>query len=233
VILILYRPQGGATSTSPSTGWTNRDLPVLFSRKATVTTRNPTRSFPSTSTTASPTPILSTGAIAGIAVGGAVVLIALVLGCYFCIRRNRRLKASAVPPQPPLTQNQAYNNYPSPHPSQAGYAPTSSYGYYGTPSPHPAELSSDPNTFSPISSGHYATSPVHELVVQPKYDDMRNPYSDHQPRYSPNPSPHSAARSPRPGEGWVGSTARSPTPEYESPTLGRRGIYGEARSRSG
>ncbi|KAH8673695.1 hypothetical protein BX600DRAFT_213271 [Xylariales sp. PMI_506] len=81
--------QGSATQTSPTEGFDSPDLKILMSRKYTAPVRQPTRDV-SASGKPSPARPLSTGAIVGIAVGGAVVLIALLAGCWLCIRRQRR-----------------------------------------------------------------------------------------------------------------------------------------------
>jgi hypothetical protein len=100
---------GGATQLSPKSGYDtpNGALQTLLARKPSFAARSPTRSIPtagatstSTSTTTStttststPTPSgpLSTGAIVGIAVGGAVVLgLAVFAWCVIGKRAARR-----------------------------------------------------------------------------------------------------------------------------------------------
>jgi hypothetical protein len=84
---------GGATVLAPSAGWSNRDLPVYFTRQASIASRTPTRSLPSNSSTpTSPPPKkVSTGVIVGATIGSlAAVLIALLTGCCFFIRRKKQ-----------------------------------------------------------------------------------------------------------------------------------------------
>ena len=94
---------GGATKTVPADGFSsNPDLKVLMTRRASIANRTPTRAIPGPTSNAEGDaghPV-STGAIAGIAVGGAAVLAAAVLGCCWFVRRHRRRRAgtAATPP---------------------------------------------------------------------------------------------------------------------------------------
>ncbi|AEO69243.1 uncharacterized protein THITE_44329, partial [Thermothielavioides terrestris NRRL 8126] len=87
---------GGATKTAPPAGFASPDLRVLMTRKASIPTRTATRSI--TTATGSPgqgqennnnNKPLSTGAIAGIAVGSAAAALALGIALFFIIRRLR------------------------------------------------------------------------------------------------------------------------------------------------
>jgi hypothetical protein len=88
---------GGATVTKPASGFVAPELTALMTRKAVVTPRSPTRSIPTPAPTQSnpgnetegPAPVLSTGAIAGIAIGGFFGLLALVASCCLLIRRRQ------------------------------------------------------------------------------------------------------------------------------------------------
>ncbi|CAG8971274.1 hypothetical protein HYALB_00001440 [Hymenoscyphus albidus] len=79
--LVGGTPQGKATVSSPSGGFNNSDLASYFSRTASIPLRAPTpgRVMPSSTSSGKTPRKLSTGAIAGIAVAGAVVLFALPL----------------------------------------------------------------------------------------------------------------------------------------------------------
>ncbi|KAK0719058.1 hypothetical protein B0T21DRAFT_351819 [Apiosordaria backusii] len=99
------RNTGGARVLTPSGGFNAPDLSVLMTRKAIISTRTPTRDVslatsqaPSSTGGPEPAPPLSPGAIAGIAVGGAVVLIALLGGCCCFIRyRQKHYKGPRQP----------------------------------------------------------------------------------------------------------------------------------------
>ncbi|KAL2188679.1 hypothetical protein L209DRAFT_771008 [Thermothelomyces heterothallicus CBS 203.75] len=82
-----------ATKTAPADGFSNPDLRVLMTRKASIATRTLTRAVSSaTGVPGANDDSLSAGAIAGIAVGGAVALLALLASLFFLIRRCRRRK---------------------------------------------------------------------------------------------------------------------------------------------
>ncbi|KAK2604285.1 hypothetical protein N8I77_007228 [Diaporthe amygdali] len=89
---------GGATRTAPTGGFDNSDLNVLMTKRATIAARTPTRSIPTATgdSSSSNGTHLSTGAIVGIAVGGGVVLIALVVGLCMFVRRHRRFRYGAT-----------------------------------------------------------------------------------------------------------------------------------------
>ncbi|GAB1320960.1 Kelch repeat-containing protein [Madurella fahalii] len=102
---------GGATMTAPATGFAAPELTVLMTRKAVITPRSPTRTIPmptasnpGNGTDASPPPELGTGAIAGIAVGGFVALVATLAGCCCYIRHRQksyqqpRISGQSLPP---------------------------------------------------------------------------------------------------------------------------------------
>lgn len=88
---------GGATVTAPADGFAAPELAVLMTRKADITPRSPTRDIP-TPTASSPgngtdtsSPLqLSTGAIAGIAVGGFVALVVVLAGSCCYIRHRQK-----------------------------------------------------------------------------------------------------------------------------------------------
>ncbi|KAI5455986.1 hypothetical protein BGZ63DRAFT_367933 [Mariannaea sp. PMI_226] len=108
---------GGATMTTPISGFDAPDLSVIMTRKAASGTRTPTRSIgvstttpnppppSSSSPTPPPGPSLSSGAIAGIVVGSCVALILALLGGWFFIRRRKdhhRRDSAAAPLPPPM-----------------------------------------------------------------------------------------------------------------------------------
>lgn len=114
---------GGATKTAPADGFNDPDLRVLMTRKANIPARTPTRSIPTATGTPSNDRPLSNGAIAGIAVAGAVVLLAAVIGLVWFIRRRRNPQGRNQgqdnnPPSwsPPGASSTTYSpNRPQPH----------------------------------------------------------------------------------------------------------------------
>lgn len=117
-LLTFLSPSGGATATAPAAGFNNSDLSVYFTKHASVASRTPTRSLPTPTNTQS-SKSLPTGAIAGIAVGGAIVLVALIIGlCCFCrCHRKQRAELASTPamantgfPQPPQSPHSHYTH---------------------------------------------------------------------------------------------------------------------------
>jgi hypothetical protein len=196
--------KGGATATAPAT-WGNQDLPVYFTRQATVVARTATRAIPKEtgSGDGSSGRKISTGAIAGIAVAGAAVVVLLAIGC-FCIRRHRRNQKKTLPA--PEYQTSEYNNQYNPvHPQSPQYHVPAQRIY--TPQ-SPVEL-----------SGHQSPRFQH-ISVEPKYDSVPNvirqgpiQHEQHQAAYETG-GWHS--HSPHPSQQYYTPTA-SPHPSTMSP----------------
>ncbi|KAH6624849.1 hypothetical protein B0J18DRAFT_397906 [Chaetomium sp. MPI-SDFR-AT-0129] len=87
---------GDATKTAPVGGFSNSDLRVLMTRQANVPTRTPTRSIPNATGSPGRGQPLPTGAIAGLAVGCVVALIAFVIAIIL-IRRCRYRRRHDLP----------------------------------------------------------------------------------------------------------------------------------------
>lgn len=131
-----------------------------------IAARTPTRSIRSPTSTHSPSPIpksskLSAGAIGGIAAGGGIVLNALLVRLFCCVRRNKKERQQPVYrssyPQAPAILHDSY---------VPQYQPT-----YQLPAPVPVELSSA-NVHNP------KTMQVHEYI-------QHSPF-----QVSPSHSPH-------------------------------------------
>lgn len=87
------RKDGGATKREPEKGWAHPDLKVLLTREAKFAARTATRSVPSATGSSDVNrggTDLSKGAIAGIAIGGAVAIVAALVGACWFIRRHRQ-----------------------------------------------------------------------------------------------------------------------------------------------
>lgn len=99
-------PTGGATKTAPADGFDHQDLKALMTRTASAGSRTATRdvSGPTETGDHESGATLSTGAIAGIAAGGAVALIAVLVTCFCLIRKHRR-RRERVGSQQPMTQS--------------------------------------------------------------------------------------------------------------------------------
>ncbi|KAK0106774.1 hypothetical protein ONS95_003498 [Cadophora gregata] len=122
---------GGATATAPAAGFDNGDLGVYFAQKASVAVRSPTRAVPGSTSAPADTSSakLSTGAIVGIAVGSAVVLIGLLLaGCCFFWRQRKQKTLSAARRGSVDVPQVTYNPAPSYSQTQFGpHTPQSPY----------------------------------------------------------------------------------------------------------
>jgi hypothetical protein len=89
------RNTGAASKTTPVSGFDAPDLSVLMTRKAASATRTPTRNVNVSTASATPSSTgqdgggasLSTGAIAGIAVGGSIAFLAALASCILHIHR--------------------------------------------------------------------------------------------------------------------------------------------------
>jgi len=131
---------GGATKTVPASGFSHTDLTTLMTRKATIAVRTPTRSIPSPTHDpgqSSGSKSLSTGAIAGIAVGSAVAVVMALIACIWVFRRQRRRRRLAVAP---AGNNKLQPNSHNTNNSSAGpWSPQSTNTTSFTPnSPHPS-----------------------------------------------------------------------------------------------
>lgn len=233
---------GGATATAPAAGFQSHDLAVYFTEHASAAVRTATRSA---SPTASPSKKLSAGAIAGIAVGGAVVLIAFLLGCCCLIRRHRRRARQQQQQQPPA-------GYPAPDYSAVPQTPYSPYTPGGTPYQQqyqppmltqqaypyqlpaavPVELQGNNHQMDPTKNAG-----IQQLPADPTYQNegwQRSPHGSPQAQQlSPSQSvhsPHPTVHSPHlsyftPADSNTSNTlysspgsATSPTPTYSSTT---------------
>ncbi|KAB5571722.1 hypothetical protein GE09DRAFT_1216339 [Coniochaeta sp. 2T2.1] len=153
---------GGTARTTPANGYDAPDLSVLMTRKATIATRAPTRNVninpPSPPPSNPPSPLpsnpLSTGAIAGIAVAGGVVLIAALAGCYVLVRRRRAKHVSKCA--------SSVAQYPGPSASMDG----NGGGWHRTPASSPTLT-----TTSHLPS-HHTPPPLQQMVQYQHYNPV-------------------------------------------------------------
>lgn len=129
---------GGAANTAPSGGFDNPDLDVLMTRKASIAARTPTRAVPGATGSPRPSTSLTTGAIAGIAVGGAVVVAALLAGLCIFIRRHRRRYVASGRPSKSSAGDSSGHPYGSgspwsPHSNSSGAGGRHSPGSHASP----------------------------------------------------------------------------------------------------
>ncbi|OAP58447.1 hypothetical protein AYL99_07537 [Fonsecaea erecta] len=177
------------TSTSTSTA------------TATYTTTFTTSTVSPTPTSATPTAVasesghstLSTGAIAGIAIGGAAVVIAAAVLLFFCGRRSRPKDGG----DPPAASTPAMGPIASP----PAYIPPNSYGYMSPTQKH-MSVTSMPTTDAfgnAVPSGGMLPYPqafpqggypVHQQMPPPQnlMGNPGQPQSLHPPQWPPSPS---------------------------------------------
>ncbi|KAJ0144351.1 Lignostilbene-alpha,beta-dioxygenase isozyme III [Fusarium oxysporum f. sp. albedinis] len=163
--------KGGAKLAAPKDGFDegNKPLQDLLGRRPEIAERSPTRSIHSTTgtSTASPKPTetsnpdskLSTGAIVGIAIGGAAG-VALLLFVWFCVGKkiNRRREERR---QSSMTQNQYQGNGGNLIHPPSTVSPLAATGYWG----HGSEPVS-PHHMSPHQSISVSQGPPTELPAE-------------------------------------------------------------------
>ncbi|KAF5009440.1 hypothetical protein FDECE_4321 [Fusarium decemcellulare] len=204
---------GGAKLAAPKDGFDdgNKPLQDLLGRRPSIAERSPTRSIPSTTSTSLPSPSPtgdsgsgpSTGAIVGIAIGGAAGL-ALILLIWFCIGR-RVVRRREERRQSAMTQTQhLYNGGSMATPSMV--TPHTSTGYWGAEPVSPQQMS--PHHMSPHHSVSQPPLPPTELPAEHHGNihavhDMSQHRHDNKSPISPGVSSH----------GWSPGPPPSLTPE--------------------
>ena len=131
-------PNGGATKTAPIRGYGDSDLNALLTRTAKIPDRTPTRdvtNLPSTNKS----PAISTGAIAGIAIGAFLLTTFLIFLCFHLLKKHRQ---KHKPPHPAVLGEL------SAHPDLLPWSHSSPNTPY------------TPTTTSPFIPRHPSTSPT-------------------------------------------------------------------------
>ncbi|KAK2012912.1 cell wall anchored protein [Colletotrichum eremochloae] len=147
---------GGATRTAPANGFDYTDVGLLITIKADVAVRTPTRAVVASSTPA-PRMKLPTGAFVGIAIGAALLLAALAMGCCLVRKRRRRHQAHG-------------NGMSSSGQSHLYHAQSMSEPW----SPPSSQLSPMPSPYSP-PFGHPAHSQLPPLSPPPQSPPLMSP----------------------------------------------------------
>ncbi|KAK4224471.1 hypothetical protein QBC38DRAFT_16208 [Podospora fimiseda] len=223
---------GGARVTAPTGGFDAPDLAVQMGRKAKIQSRSPTRdvSGPTSSSILPPPPepssskALGAGAIAGIAVGGAVVLIALLVGCCFFIRHRQKHYEKPRHPAGPSMQNFVPSGWGGSTANHSISSPTITHASYMHPpyTPHrqnsPVQLPSSParlpvelgtdNTGAVRSPRSFTSSPVSAKYDTPSW--VANVQAVNVQRLSPVRTPTFTAQDlrapqPLPSQYWTSS----------------------------
>ncbi|KAG9237320.1 hypothetical protein BJ875DRAFT_438577 [Amylocarpus encephaloides] len=228
---------GGASLVKPAAGFQNTELEVYFKQKAEIPLRTPTRLIPGPTGngTAGNKPVkLAAGAIAGISIGGAVVLSSIILGACFCFRRRKNNRAvplhsppprslststtkalPRVPPAIPTEHLSPQSHYSHPHRQESH----SMHSHYQLPTtPEPVEL----------YGSHYRMTQTHD-DMKVEGLGMRQLLQGEHPAYTPSrsPPPHhhhtNATTSPNPSTfsdstAFTRSNTRSKRETFGSPT---------------
>jgi hypothetical protein len=176
--------EGGAKLEAPKGGFDsgNKPLEDLLGRRPSIPERSPTRHIPSPTKSSKPTPTpthspkpaLSTGAIVGVAIGGAAGL-ALILLVWYCIgkrvirRRNERRQSQMTQAQPLY-----FGGSPVAPPSML--SPQTSVGYWGMQSSPTSPQMVTPQQTTPmppseLPAEHHGNVHVANELPQQRVDD--------------------------------------------------------------
>ncbi|CAG8955611.1 hypothetical protein HYFRA_00009565 [Hymenoscyphus fraxineus] len=208
---------GGAKTTRPPNGW-NAELEVYFQQNGSSTTRVPTRELPSDKKGSSGIK-LAPGAIAGIAIGGALLVASLIVGICFCIRRKKHRNQIQIGSPRPQPITKALPQVPKEH-----FSPQSqhSHPYRQKPAPQSQhELITEPEPVE-LYGSHYRMTTGYtkdEGLGMQKLEEAQADapaplyYSRSPPPPPPPPSSEPPALAPAP--------AASPNPSMYSTRWGR------------
>ncbi|KAM5383426.1 hypothetical protein ACJZ2D_002119 [Fusarium nematophilum] len=194
---------GGATLEAPKAGFDsgNKPLEDLLGRRPSIPERSPTRkvSFPTESPSATATaapesgPALSTGAIVGIAIGGAVFL-GLVVAVWYCIGR-RVVRRREERRQSQMTQAQPLYFVGSPATQASMVSPHTSVGYWGSSPTSPQMVTphqTSPMPPSELPAEHHSYGHVVSELPQQRADDKDAVSPDGVTSHGYSPAPASS-----------------------------------------
>ncbi|KAH6662118.1 hypothetical protein B0J14DRAFT_571231 [Halenospora varia] len=230
-------PLGQATNRSPKNGFENADLNVLFQKQAIIANRTATRAVPAATGAGNAAggngSRLPTGAIAGIAVGGAILITALILGLWFFMRQKRRKVSNRGVPPPISKDLPAYTQTPFSPTKYSDALPKApeppKQHYQLATTPEPVELyGSQGNHYQPVrQNSHNSHIPMRQESNSSLFGSMYPPSSRSPPPFdkpSPNPSTFSDGRtelSSSKSETYYGSPTSIVTPLHASLSQGR------------
>lgn len=204
--------------TKPPEGYNNAELEVYFKQNASSNVRTPSRVIPSDKGASSGIK-LAPGAIAGIAIGGAILVASIIVGICFCLRRKNQnqIPLGSSPRPQPITK--ALPQVPKEH-----FSPQSHYSHPYRQKPQSGHHSHYqlPTTPEPVElyGSHYrmtAEYPKGEGLGMQKLEEVQADSTyHHHSRSPPPPEPHSAT-SPNPSTFSRSGTFSKPE-HYGSPT---------------
>ncbi|KAF9872743.1 hypothetical protein CkaCkLH20_09922 [Colletotrichum karsti] len=136
---------GGASKTAPANGWNQNDLGLMMAQTADISVRTPTRMVSPAATSTGRVGTFVTGAIVGIAIGAAAVIVLFALACFCLVRRRRRINRYHTPraPRPghpyhTQSMSEAWSPPPMTHMSPVASPYSPPYGHSPfTPPPPP------------------------------------------------------------------------------------------------
>lgn len=208
-LLTSNSPLGAAVTTSPPNGYDNGELAVYFKQNASSNVRTPSRVIPSDKGESSGLK-LAPGAIAGIAIGGAILIASIIVGTCFCLRRRNQNRIPLGSPRPsPQPITKALPQVPKEH-----FSPQSHYSHPYRQKPHGSHYQL-PTTPEPVElyGSHYRMTGDYSKGEEA---NAGSPHPGYQHSRSPPPEPTATSPNPSTFSGRMNSLSK--TEHYGSPT---------------